>query len=454
MNELSWSMARLLRGVWVLTWSIAATLFLVEHTFSAEPPVSAGYHRPAAVPDQSRSVVLATGGIVATSQPLAAQAGLEVLRQGGTAADAAIAANAVLGVVEPMSCGIGGDLFAIYWDAKTQRLYGLNASGRSPFALTRDVFRKEGLKDIPTEGPLAWSVPGCVAGWDDLHRRFGSLSLGADLAPAIHYAEDGFPVSEIIAGYWKGAESALRRWPDSTATFLIDDRAPHTAEIFRNPNLARTLREIAEKGRDAFYFGRNAETMVAFSKANSGFFSLRDLAEHKNEWVEPVSTNYRGYDVWELPPNGQGIAALQMLNLLEPYNLKAIGPGSAEYWHLFVEAKKLAFADRAKYYADPAGQDLPVAELISKEYAQRRGRLIDSNRASISCPLRPARLSVATAARGPCDSTAVFKSTGTALASPNSANTWMAGVRRLAFDPVAISSTAGKADLSPRAPNT
>ena len=364
---------------------LLATVIVMNGSQVASPndqTAPAGYHRTSGVPNQSRSVVIATGGMVATSQPLAAQAGLAVLQQGGSAADAAIAANAVLGVVEPMSCGIGGDLFAIYWDAKTEKLIGLNASGRSPFSLTRDLFRQRGRKEIPTNGPLAWSVPGCVAGWDDLHQKFGTLALSDVLAPAIKYAQDGFPVSEIIAGYWKGAENSLRRWPDSAATFLVDGRAPHAGEVFRNPNLAKTLRAIADGGKDAFYRGRNAETIAAFSESNGGFFSRRDFTAHTNDWVEPVSANYRGYTVWELPPNGQGIAALQMLNLLEPYDLNAMGPGSGDYLHLLVEAKKLAFADRAKYYADPAGQDLPVAQLISKAYAKRRGQLIDPARAA------------------------------------------------------------------------
>lgn len=333
-------------------------------------------------PFQGRSMIVAEHGIVATSQPLAVQAGLEVLKRGGNAADAAIATNAVMGVVEPMSCGLGGDIFVIYWDAKTQKIFGLNGSGRSPYSLNRDVMAKLGHSQIPDEGPLSWSVPGCVAGWDDLRNKFGTRPLAELLAPAIEYADKGFPVSEVIGNDWRSSAPNLRQWPDSASTFLIDGRGPATGEIFRNPRLAASLRAVAEGGRDAFYRGSIAERIVAFSKANGGYFSLQDFADHTSDWVEPVSTNYRGYDIWELPPNGQGIAALQMLNLLEPYDLKKMGRGSGEYLHLLTEAKKLAYADRAKFYADPDFGKLPTTELISKPYAERRGKLIDPNRAA------------------------------------------------------------------------
>jgi gamma-glutamyltranspeptidase/glutathione hydrolase len=347
---------------------------------------AAGYDRPAKNPGQSRSVVIASNGMVATSQPLAAQAGLDMLKAGGNAVDAAIAANAMLGVVEPMSCGIGGDLFVLYWDAKTQKLYGLNASGRSPFNLTRDVFREKGLKEIPTEGPLCWSVPGCVDGWEVLRERFGTQPLAVLLAPAIRYAEEGFPVSEIIAGHWKGVEKSFEPWPDSQSTWLIDGRPPATGEVLRNPQMAATLRLIAEGGRDAFYEGPIAGKIVAFSESHGGYFSLRDFAEHTSEWVEPVSTNYRGYDVWELPPNGQGIAALEMLNILEAYDIPRLGHNTADYLHLFVEAKKLAFADRAMFYADPAFADIPLRQLVSKNYAAQLRKRIDPNKAAVEVP--------------------------------------------------------------------
>jgi gamma-glutamyltranspeptidase/glutathione hydrolase len=297
--------------------------------------------------------------------------------------DAAIAVNAVLGVVEPMSCGVGGDLFAIVWDAKTEKLYGLNASGRSPYGLNREVFREKGLDEIPVVGPLAWSVPGCVDGWEELRRRFGTQEYAEILAPAIRYAREGFPVSEIIAEGWQGSARSLSRWPDSAKTYLPGGRAPGVGEMFKNPYLAKTYERIVEGGRDAFYRGAIADEIVSFSEANGGYFSSRDFAEHASTWVEPVSTNYRGYDVWELPPNGQGIAALQMLGVLEAYDLKSLGHNSAEHLHRFVEAKKLAFEDRAKFYADPDFNKLPTAELISKEYAARRRALINLDRAAL-----------------------------------------------------------------------
>jgi gamma-glutamyltranspeptidase/glutathione hydrolase len=347
------------------------------------PPQARGYDRTTGAAWQGRSVSVARHGMVATSHPLASQAGLAVLEAGGNAADAAIAANAVLGVVEPMSCGIGGDLFVLYWDAKTQRLYGLNASGRSPRNLTLDVFRQRGLQQIPLYGPLSWSVPGCVSGWQMLQERFGRRSLAENLQPAIRLAEEGFPVTEVIASYWKSAERRLREWPDSAATFLVrGERAPEFAEMFANPNLARTLRLIAQGGAPAFYEGPIAHRIVEFSQRVGGFFTLEDFRTHRSEWVEPVSTNYRGYDVWELPPNGQGIAVLQMLNILEGYDLRAWGPGSAEFLHVFVEAKKLAYADRARYYADPEFAAVPVRELISKEYAARQRQRIRMDQAA------------------------------------------------------------------------
>ncbi len=331
-------------------------------------------------------MVVAQNGMVATSQPLAVQAGLEMLQAGGNAVDAAIAANAMLGVVEPMSCGIGGDLFVLYWDAETQQLYGLNASGRAPRNISLDVFTAQQLTTIPLNGPLSWSVPGCVDGWEELRSRFGTKPLAELLAPAIHYAEEGFPVSEIIASHWVDAQVSLAVYPDSAATWLPGDRPPAVGEVFRNPNLAASFKLIAEQGPDAFYRGPIAEQIVAFSEANGGYFSLEDFGEHRSEWVEPVSTNYRGYDVWELPPNGQGIAVLQMLNILEAYDIAAMGHNSPDYLHLLVEAKKLAFADRARYYADPAFADVPTERLISGDYADVQRRRIDPNVAAVDVP--------------------------------------------------------------------
>ncbi len=348
---------------------------------------AAGFDRPSGDPQQSRSVVLARKGIVATSHPLAAQTGLDVLKAGGNAADAAIAANAMLGVVEPMSCGIGGDLFVIYWDNRTQKLYGLNASGRSPASLSRETFAKQGLTEIPITGPLSWSVPGCVSGWQELHAKFGTVPLDQLLAPSIATAEEGFPVSELIAASWQSAAPSLARYPSSAATYLVDgQRAPRFGELHRNPRLAATYRRLAEQGPRDFYSGQIAEQLVAFSRAQGGHFSLADLAEHRSDWIEPVSTNYRGYDIWELPPNGQGIAALQMLNLLERHDLKRLGPGHPDYLHLFLEAKKLAYADRARYYADPEFAKVPTSRLTSKDYAAQRAARIDPERAATDVP--------------------------------------------------------------------
>jgi gamma-glutamyltranspeptidase/glutathione hydrolase len=344
---------------------------------------AAGYDRPVGDPHQSRSVVVAKHGIVATSHPLAAQAGLDVLKAGGNAIDAAIATNAMLGLVEPASCGIGGDLFTIYWDSKTQKLYGLNASGRSPYTLTLDEFRKRGLSEIPTYGPLSWSVPGCVSGWEMLAKRFGSKPLKEVLAPAVVVAEEGFGVSEVISSEWKGAADRLRATPDAAQTYLVKgERSPRFGELFRNPRLAATYRLIGEHGADVFYRGGIAEKIVAFSEANGGFFTLKDFQDHTSDWIDPVSTSYRGYEVWELPPNGQGISVLQILNVLEQANVKSLGFGNPEYLHLFVEAKRLAYADRAKYYADMAMADVPVKELISKEYGRRQNARVNRDKAA------------------------------------------------------------------------
>ena len=365
------------------------TTFLVLLTmslWSVCAAVKAGERLTPSARQAGRSVTMAQHGMVATSQPLAVQVGLDVLKNGGNAIDAAIAANAALGLMEPMSCGIGGDLYAIVWDAKTQKLYGLNASGRSPYKATRELFASKGLDEIPSSGPLSWSVPGCVDGWEELRKRFGTRTLAQLLEPSIRYAEEGFPVSPVIAGYWRGAERRLRRHPDAARTYLLDDRAPHAGDIFKNPNLARSYRLLAAKGRDAFYKGDIARGIVAFSEKNGGLFSLRDFADHTSTWVEPVSTTYRGHEIWEIPPPGQGIAVLQMLNLLESYDLKKMGPESADWWHLFLEAKKLAYADRAKFYADPAFVKVPVGELISKPYAAERRKLIDRNKAMTHMP--------------------------------------------------------------------
>jgi gamma-glutamyltranspeptidase/glutathione hydrolase len=330
----------------------------------------------------TRSTVYAPHAMAATSHPLATQIALDTMQAGGSAVDAAIAANAALGLMEPTGNGIGGDLFAIVWDPKSKRLHGYNGSGRSPRSLTLEHFRKLGLQDIPPHGPLPVSVPGAVDAWFALHGRFGRRSMAQNLAPTIRYAREGHPVHETIAYYWALSVPRLAKFPGFSEQFTRDGRAPRAGELWRNPNLAQTLERIAKGGRDAFYRGEIARTIGAYFAANEGFLSYDDLAAHRGEWVEPVSTTYRGYDVWELPPNGQGIAALQMLNLLEPHDLKAYGFGSAEHLHLIVEAKKLAFADRARWYADPAFQPAPVTRLISKDYARERGKLISLERAA------------------------------------------------------------------------
>lgn len=330
----------------------------------------------------TRSEVIAQNGMAATSQPLATQVALDILKDGGNAIDAAIAANAAIGLMEPTGNGIGGDLFAIVWDNESKQLYGLNGSGRSPMSLTLDYFKEQGMTEIPSYGPLPVSVPGCVDGWFMLHERFGSRPMDELLAPAISYAREGFPVSELIAYYWAGGARYLSRFPNVAEVYMPGGEPPAKGEIFKNPYLANTLEKIAEGGRDAFYKGDIARTIADFIKEQGGFLSYEDLANHQGEWVEPVSTNYRGYDVWELPPNGQGIAALQMLNILEGYDLSSMEHNSPEYIHLLVEAKKLAFEDRAKYYADPDFADVPVETLVSKAYADERRKLINENRAA------------------------------------------------------------------------
>jgi gamma-glutamyltranspeptidase / glutathione hydrolase len=331
----------------------------------------------------TRSEVAAQHGMACTSQPLVTQIALDVLKAGGSAVDAAIAADAALGLMEPTGAGMGGDLYALVWDAKARHLYGLNASGRSPASLPLEHFRKLGLKHIPPTGPLPVSVPGAVDGWFMLHGKFGRLPMKAILAPAIRYAQEGFPVSELVAYYMGRSTASLGRYPGFLETFTVDGRrAPRSGEVFRNPRLARTLGLVAEGGRDAFYRGPVARAIDTYMKAQGGFLSFDDLAAHHGDWVEPVSVSYRGYDVWEIPPNGQGIATLQMLNLLEGYDFSKIPFGSPRHVHLFTEAKKLVFEDRARFYADPAFARIPLEGLLSKAYADRRRALIDEGHAA------------------------------------------------------------------------
>ncbi|MCA9062902.1 MAG: gamma-glutamyltransferase family protein, partial [Planctomycetaceae bacterium] len=343
--------------------------------------------RVTGMPHATRSEVIAKHGMAATSQPLATQAAIDILKQGGSAVDAAIAANAVLGLTEPTGNGIGGDLFAIVWDAKSQKLYGLNASGRSPRSLTLRHFQEQGLSRIPSYGALPVTVPGCVDGWFELHSRFGRLSMSQNLEAAIQYAREGFPVSEVIAFYWQCGPRVFGQYPGFLETFAPGGKTPSTGDIFQNPMLADTLEKIARHGRDEFYRGETARTIVRYMKENGGFLSSEDLASHHSEWVEPVSTSYRGYDVWELPPNGQGIAALQMLNLLEGFDLRSMGFGSADHIHCFLEAKKLAFEDRARLYADMQFAQVPVQRLISKDYAAERRGLISMTAAAKEYPV-------------------------------------------------------------------
>jgi gamma-glutamyltranspeptidase/glutathione hydrolase len=334
----------------------------------------------------TRSEVIAPHGMAATSHPLATQVALDILRRGGSAVDAAIAANAALGLMEPTGNGIGGDLFAIVWDAGSGKLHGLNASGRSPRSLSLDWFIDNGYASIPSFGPLPVSVPGAVDGWFELHGKFGRLPMREILQPAIDYARNGHPVHETIQHYWARSVERLSEYPGFAEQMTIGGRAPRTGELWKNPNLANTLERIAKEGRDVFYRGDMARVIGDYIQANGGFLSYEDMAAHRSDWVEPVSVNYRGYEVWELPPNGQGIAALQMLNILERFDVASMGFGSADYIHLFLEAKKLAFEDRARFYADPEFMDVSIERLLSDGYAAERAALIDMQRAAKNFP--------------------------------------------------------------------
>jgi gamma-glutamyltranspeptidase/glutathione hydrolase len=326
----------------------------------------------------TRSEVIGQHGMVASSQPLATQIGIDILKKGGTAVDAAIAVNAALGLMEPTGSGIGGDLFAIVWDAKTKKLYGLNASGRSPKSLTLDYFTKNNIKHIPASGPLPVSVPRCVDGWLELHKKFGKIPMKDILSPSIKYAEEGFPTTDLIAYYLQlTLKKHITQFPNVKETYTVDGKLPKKGDIIKNPYLASTYKKIALGGRDAFYKGDIAKETAKFIQEQGGFLAYKDFTSHKSDWVEPVSTNYRGYDVWELPPNGQGIATLQMLNIIEGYDFSKIKFGSAEHLHIVNEAKKLVFEDRAKYYSDLDYMKISVPELLSKEYAGERRRIIN-----------------------------------------------------------------------------
>jgi gamma-glutamyltranspeptidase/glutathione hydrolase len=338
--------------------------------------------RPEGRMDATRSVVYARHGMVAAAHPLAVDIGLDVLKAGGNAVDAAIAVNAALAFMEPCSCGLGGDLFALVWDPQSATLYGLNASGRSPLGITREAVPAEADGTIPLYSPWAWSVPGCVDGWFELHERFGRMPFPSLLKPAIRAARDGAPVPQVIAAAWQRAARIFADKPGFAKVFLVNGHPPAEGEVFANPALASTLETIAQGGRDAYYRGPIAERLASFSAEHGGLLTLADLAQHRSEWVEPISTTYRGTTVWELPPNGQGLAALEMLNILEAFDLRSLGRDSPQLWHLLVEAKKLAFADRARFYADPAFSKVPVELLLAKGYARRRAQMIDRTRAA------------------------------------------------------------------------
>jgi gamma-glutamyltranspeptidase / glutathione hydrolase len=342
----------------------------------------------------TRSAVLGTKGMAATSHPLASQIAIDILKAGGNAVDAAIAANAALGLMEPTGSGIGGDIFAIIWDPQTAQLYGFNGSGRAPLGQTMDELKARigaDALEIPNFGAVSVSVPGTVDGWFEMRDRFGSMDMSDILAPAVHYAREGYPVTQVVS-YYMGlyqqrytqleATGEIEEIDNYRATYLIDGHAPAEGEVFRNPDLADTLETIGNEGRDAFYKGDIAHTMADYMKRIGGPLAFEDFASHSGQWVEPVSVNYRGYDVWELPPNGQGIAALQLLNIMEGYDLAAMGRDSADFWHVFTEAKKLVFEDRAHFYADPEFYDISIEYLLSKAYADERRALIDMDHAA------------------------------------------------------------------------
>ena len=340
------------------------------------------YDRITGLPFATRSEVIGQNGMAATSHPLATQTAIDVLKSGGNAIDAAIAANAVLGLVEPTGCGIGGDLFAIVWDEKTNQLYGLNSSGPASKKMSIDYGNQQGFEQIPAYGALPVTVPGAVAGWSALHKKFGKLPFENLFNNAIDYANNGFPVTELIAYYLERSSSVFKDYENFSSVWMPSGATPKKGEIFKNQLLAKTYQAIAKTNGQSFYEGSTAAEIIKILNENGNPMSLSDLRNFSPEWVDPVSTNYRGYDVWELPPNGQGIAALQILNILENYDIRNMGFDSAEYIHLFVEAKKLAFEDRAKYYADSNFSSIPTTKLISKEYALERKKLINLNNAA------------------------------------------------------------------------
>jgi gamma-glutamyltranspeptidase/glutathione hydrolase len=380
MMRFSFSLS-LTAGLFALTASLSDAAYAQPETHYPGDRVSGGHYA-------TRSPVLAQNGVAATAHPLASQVAIDILKQGGNAVDAAIAANAAIGLMEPTGNGIGGDLFAIIWDPETRQVYGLNAAGRSPLGLSYEDMAERG--GVPVVGAYSVSVPGTVDGWLEMHQRFGSMEMEAILAPAIDYAENGFPVTETIGFYWEmnfnrfasEVESGLiEEFDNARSTFLIDGEIPREGDVFRNPDLGNTLRMIAEDGREAFYDGGVADVVDAYMRRIGGPLRAEDFAAHRSEWIDPVSVNYRGYDVWELPPQGQGIAALQMLQIPEEYDLSEMGFMSADALHLMIEAKRLAFEDRARFYADPGFSPAPIEGLLSEEYADQRRALISMDQA-------------------------------------------------------------------------
>jgi gamma-glutamyltranspeptidase/glutathione hydrolase len=356
--------------------------FVVAALLTIASSLALAADRPEGRAFATRSVTYARHGMVAAAHPLAVQAGLDVLKAGGSAVDAAIATNAALGFLEPVANGLGGDLFAMVWDPKTEKLYGLNASGRAPASLTIDKVPADDDGTIPVYSVYSWTVPGCADGWFELHEKFGRLPMTEVLGPAATMAREGAPVPQVIAGGWARGAAKFKDIPGFAEVFMPDGKIPAEGDIFANPALARTLDLLATEGRDAFYEGKIAGEIVAFSDQVGGFFSMEDLANHTSEWVEPISTTYRGLTVWELPPNPQGLAALQMLNILEGFDVASLGRDSTDFWHLMVEAKKIAYEDRARYYADMSYADVPVEGLLDKGYAKERAQLIDMERAA------------------------------------------------------------------------
>jgi gamma-glutamyltranspeptidase/glutathione hydrolase len=381
-----------------LSVALVALLVMNGSEPSAAQTSAPGTRSGAPLPVPGRSLVTTTDGIVAASQPLAARAGVQVLERGGNAVDAAIAANAVMGLLEPTGNGLGGDLFALVYEAKSRTVYGLNASGWAPTGLTVDALAAKGITEMPSRGPYTVSVPGVVAGWAAMAERFGRFDFATLLAPAILNAERGVPIAEVTAGAWLASEALLKATPAARATFLIDGHTPRPGEVFRNPDLARTLRRIAERGRDGFYRGDTAAAIVKALAAEGGTMTAADLSEFKAEWVDPIRTSYRGWQVYEIPPQGQGIAALMMLDLMEQFPLGELGFHSPRALHVMIEAKKLAYADMLRYVGDPRVASVPVAAMLDKSRAVTRARLIDPAKAS--CQVTPAELTSISAAKG------------------------------------------------------